>query len=426
MKPIIQLKNVTVRYDVGKTNEFTAIKDINLEIYEGEYIVFFGPSGCGKSTLLYTIAGLESPTLGEVVVGGNNLKVIKPNDLINFYRDTIGMVFQAFYLVPHLSAKDNMMLSKMFSGVPVDEREKRAKLLMDKFGITPYADNKPSMMSGGQQQRTAIARALMNDPEIILADEPVGNLDSKNSFIVLELLAQINREDKKTVIQVTHNANDTHYADRVFYLKDGVLERVVVNTNKGRTLTGKDGEQSEFDKLAANNPDLSRLRIHAKLLMRTLLMPYDIDTEQKIEISIEDYISKKITKQELVKILDDEKIGAGLYSQKAKRIANTIFEASDEIEKVEKIVTTERAHETKQVNDEVSIIRKHLLDQYRGKVSLSQVRKLDKFIGKRIRADISDKELLKLLDESEKLGGVGLNRLTARRFSREIELVISK
>lgn len=228
MKPIISLHNVSVVYNQGEAAESTALSNVSLEIFDGEYIVFFGPSGCGKSTLLYTIAGLETPTSGTVVVADQNLQSISEGDMIEFYRTTIGMVFQAFYLVPHLSAKDNLMLSKMFSGVSKEEREKKADELCLRFGISSFADRKPSMMSGGQQQRTAIARALMNEPHIILADEPVGNLDSKNAEIVLELLADIHRKEKKTVIQVTHNPKDIHYADRVFYMKDGAIERVVL------------------------------------------------------------------------------------------------------------------------------------------------------------------------------------------------------
>jgi len=423
-KPIIELKNVSVCYDCGKSNEVAAIKDVNLQIYEGEYIVFFGPSGCGKSTLLYTIAGLESATKGEVVVGGRNLREIHPDELINFYRDTIGMVFQAFYLVPHLSAKDNMVLSKMFSGVSAEDREKKANELMERFGITPYANRKPSNMSGGQQQRTAIARALMNDPEIILADEPVGNLDSKNSEIVLELLAQINKKEKKTVIQVTHNPKDTHYADRVFYMKDGVIERVVANTEAGRSVTASD-QMSEFEKLMQANPNLGYSRIQAKLMMRSLLMPYDIDTEQKIEIIIEKYLKKEITKEELLRFIDDSKKGAGLYSQKAKRLTDNIEDIAKEIENIA-LAKSAPTDEKAQIDSEIIIIRKHLLDHYDGTFSLEQIHRLEKCIGARITGEVACEKFRSLLDISLKDGGVGLNRLTAKRFSKEVELVISK
>ena len=333
-KPIIELKNVSVCYGQGKTNEIHALKEIDLNIYEGEYIVFFGPSGCGKSTLLYTIAGLERATAGSVIVNNKNIREFDTEEMIDFYRTTIGMVFQAFYLVPHLSAKDNMMLSKMFSGVSPKEREGRADELMAKFGITPYSGRKPSMMSGGQQQRTAIARALMNDPEIILADEPVGNLDSKNSEIVLELLSEINKKEKKTVIQVTHNPKDIHYADRVFYMKDGMVERVVANTDAGKSIASGSKEMSEFEKLSEANPNLSSTQIYAKLMMRNLLLPFDLDTEQKIESVIARYIKNEISRSELVRYLDDPKEGAGLYSQKAKRVAELIDDSTREVEAI--------------------------------------------------------------------------------------------
>ena len=424
MKPIIELKNVSVSYGVGKSNEVNAIKNIDLQIFPGEYIVFFGPSGCGKSTLLYTIAGLESATEGDVIVADRNLNTIHSGDLISFYRDTIGMVFQAFYLVAHLSAKDNMMLSKMFSGVSVAEREKRADELMLKFGITEYSDRKPGMMSGGQQQRTAIARALMNDPEIILADEPVGNLDSKNSGIVLELLAKINREEMKTVIQVTHNPKDTHYADRVFYMKDGMIERVVKNAKAARSSTGQ-GEMSEFERLSQMNPDLSHLGVQAKLMMRSLLMPYDITTEQRIEEIIEKFLKKEISKMDLLKYLDDSKIGAGLYSQKARRITDIIDDSTKEISKINEVRSSNVSADT-QVKTEAMIVRKHLLDHYLGKCSLEQCQRLERGISARIANEISEEQFRTFLSNPIKKDGVGLNRLTAKKFSKEVELVTSK
>src|SRR3989344_538348 len=132
-KPIIELKNVSVCYGQGKTNEIHALKEIDLNIYEGEYIIFFGPSGCGKSTLLYTIAGLETPTQGDVLVNGQNLRTKDPQELIAFYRKTIGMVFQAYYLLPHLNAKDNIMLPQIFAGASIGDREARVKKLIERF-----------------------------------------------------------------------------------------------------------------------------------------------------------------------------------------------------------------------------------------------------------------------------------------------------
>jgi len=317
MKPIISLKNVSVVYNHGESAETTALKNISLEIFEGEYIVFFGPSGCGKSTLLYTIAGLESPTSGEVIVAGQNMRVMPERGLIEFYRTTIGMVFQAFYLVPHLTARDNLILSKMFAGVSKEAREKKADELCERFGISQFANRKPSMMSGGQQQRTAIARALMNDPHIILADEPVGNLDSKNAGIVLELLADIHKNEKKTVIQVTHNPNDIHYADRVFYMKDGIVERVVLQSH----------EEVEAPKETAPKVALSP----SHMIMQALQSSYKGHlTKEQIAIihgCVEDRMNGELTPEHLRMRLDARIVdgGAGLNSRTALHFTERII-----------------------------------------------------------------------------------------------------
>ena len=182
MEPIVKFKNLSVVYNLGKSNETWALKDITGEIYPEEYIIFFGPSGCGKSTLLYTIAGLEFPTRGEVIVGNKNLKDLCQKELINFHRSTIGMIFQAYNVLPSLSVRDNVVLPQMFLGTN-DRKARRviADELLTKLGILEQADKIPTEMSGGQQQRIGIARALINDQPIILADEPVGNLDSKSA-----------------------------------------------------------------------------------------------------------------------------------------------------------------------------------------------------------------------------------------------------
>lgn len=435
MKTIVELKNVSVKYDLGKSNETVAVKNVSLKIFEGEYIIFLGQSGCGKSTLLYTIAGLESATEGEVIVNGINVREMKGNGLIDFYRNTIGMVFQAFYLVPHLTVQDNIMLSKIFSGVSTNEREKKAKDLMDRFGITPFSSSKPSAISGGQQQRTAIARALMNDPEIILADEPVGNLDTKNANIVLELLASIHKNEKKTIIQVTHNPQDAHYADRVFYMKDGIIEKIVENTEKGKE-AGKHNqlkvphvEMSEIEKLSEVYPNLNKSRLQAKYMMRRLLLPYDIDTEIRIEEIIEKYIKKEINKDELLKLLDEPSGGVGLYAQKAQRVTDSIQDLENEIIESENIriaMSNKQISTEDYVKSEVEIIRRHLLDNYSGHLSIEQISRLESTIIDRINKKIDNNKLKEILDLPIKNGGLGLNSKTAKRFAEEINMIINK
>jgi len=428
-KPIIELQHVSVCYNRGKSNEMTALSDISLQIFEGEYIVFLGPSGCGKSTLLYTIAGLESATDGAVLVGNVSLREIRAKDLIQFYRSTIGMIFQAFYLVAHLSARDNIILPKMFSGIEKKEREEKAEELITKFGISSYADRKPSMMSGGQQQRTAIARALMNDPKIILADEPVGNLDSKNAEIVLELLADIHRKEGKTIIQVTHNARDAHYADRVFYLKDGKIERVVANTEAGKehikeTPEEEEKELTEFEKFMRMFPDLPLTRIKAKYITRRILVPFNLTTEEKIEANVEEYIKGALTKDGLIAHLDNSSDGAGLYTQRAHHIGDEVGEIVSELHELS---TAKKLSEETQdpLHEQMLIIRNNLLDTYQGTLSATEVTKLESAIKARIANTVSESEFEELLDIPVAEGGIGLNKRTARKFAEEVALFVS-
>ena len=232
--PLIEVKKLNVVYFPGKNNEVHALKDISLEIYPGEFIIFFGPSGCGKSTLLYSISGLETNISGDVLVEGQNLPTMTKKQHEVFHQKTIGMVFQAFYLIPSLSVLQNIALPQMALNAGTAAREERAVKLMERFGIAAQAGKLPQELSGGQQQRVALCRSLMNDPEILFADEPVGNLDSKSSEEVMKLLRELNDRDKKTVILVTHDPSHLHNAHRVFYMRDGQLVRQQENTEAQR------------------------------------------------------------------------------------------------------------------------------------------------------------------------------------------------
>lgn len=412
MKPLIELKNISVVYNQGKSNETVAVHDISLEIYEGEYIVFLGPSGSGKSTLLYTIAGLESPTSGEIRVASEDLKTIGAKEKIKFYRTTIGMIFQAFYLVPHLTAKDNVILPQMFSGAEKNDREVKAQKLIDRFGISVFSDRKPSMMSGGQQQRTAIARALVNDPLIILADEPVGNLDSKNSSIVLELLDDIHKKEKKTIIQVTHNAADVKYADRVFYIRDGVIEKIVVNTKDPRV----NSAAVSLPEGQATTLKNAGTELVAALIMRRIFRHYDIETEEKISYAIGRFVKKEITAEELRHTLD-AKDGAGLYSQRAEHISR---EAEKMLKEMDELLGKEEDKK-----DAVSVILYHLMSTYSGMLSREQLKRLSSALHRRLSGEFN-KSLFQIeIDKPLKQGGVGLNSRTALHFAEEVEFIVT-
>lgn len=217
----IKTENISVIYDQGRPSETRALNDANVTIYKEDFVIIFGPSGCGKSTMLYTVSGIEKPTSGNIFVFGEDITKYTAVQAAKFHRSQIGMVFQAYNLIPSLSVIDNVALPQIFMGVSREKRRLRAKVLLQRFGILPQAEKLPSELSGGQQQRVGIARSLINEQPIVFADEPVGNLDSKSAQTVLDILYDLNVKDKKTVILVTHDPLLLKYASHIIYMKDG-------------------------------------------------------------------------------------------------------------------------------------------------------------------------------------------------------------
>ncbi|MBU0620068.1 ABC transporter ATP-binding protein [Patescibacteria group bacterium] len=424
VNPIIKIQNLSVTYNLGRSNEANVLKNINSEIYPEEYIIFFGPSGCGKSTLLYTIAGLEVPTQGKVIANGKDLQSLSEKELINFHLFYTGMIFQAYHLIPSLTVEDNILLPQIFAKVYLFKRKAKAKDLMKRFGLFEFRKRKPSMLSGGQQQRVAIARALINESPILLADEPVGNLDSKNADIFLDLLEDLNKKDKKTIIHVTHNPRDLPRANRIFYMKDGQIIREVVNTEKVSLDKMSQEKISELERLAQAYPYLTESRLRSKLILNNLIFPFDIEAQQKIEETIDNYIVGKISKTKLFEKLDNptEKGGANLYAQRAKNLTEKISKLAEKM----KIVKTQQDSPSTPLKNKAVEIRTHLLDNYQGNISFEQAKRLNEFLSLRIIGKLKKDELEKLLDMPLKSGGMGLNRRTAKNFSRQIELILIK
>lgn len=220
--PVIKLENVTVRYGKGET-QTTALQEINVEVFAGEYVIIFGQSGCGKSTLMNCIAGLERITEGDVKVRGASLKHLDEDGLSVHRRQKIGMVFQQFNVLRTMSVLENVALPQLFAGTEKQLRTARALKLLRILGLEKHTKKLPSELSGGQQQRVAIARALINNPWIILADEPTGNLDSHAAVEIMKLFYFLNRKSKRTIIMVTHNPEQLKFADRVIYMRDGKI-----------------------------------------------------------------------------------------------------------------------------------------------------------------------------------------------------------
>lgn len=225
---LLVLEKVWKTYYLGKVS-LDVLRGINLEIDQGEFVVIVGPSGSGKSTMMNQVGILDTPTKGRIMLEGIDISTLSESDLAQLRGKKIGFVFQQFNLISTLTALENVILPTIFQNMSEEDRTKRAKELLALVGLADRMDHKPNELSGGQQQRVAIARALVNDPEIILADEPTGNLDSKSGQQVMDFLSKLHQEQKKTVILVTHDLELVKYAQKVVYLKDGEVVKVKHN-----------------------------------------------------------------------------------------------------------------------------------------------------------------------------------------------------
>jgi putative ABC transport system ATP-binding protein len=229
MQGIIHLENIRKSYYLGK-QELQVLKGISMDVFKNEYVALMGPSGSGKSTLMNILGCLDSPTGGKYILNGKDVSRMPDNDLAEVRNQEIGFVFQQFNLLPRLTALENVALPLIYSGINKKERIERANEVMAKVKLQDRSHHKPNELSGGQCQRVAIARALINNPAIILADEPTGNLDSKTSYEIMDILGKIHA-DGNTVILVTHEEDISLFAHRVIRLRDGIIESDKLNTN---------------------------------------------------------------------------------------------------------------------------------------------------------------------------------------------------
>lgn len=436
-KPIIELEDVKVTYNKGKSNEVRALEDVSLKIYPREFVIFFGPSGCGKSTLLYTISGLQSPTSGKVTVQNKNLSQIKKTDMVELHQTVVGMVFQAFYLISSLNVIDNICLPKVFRGESWQRRREEGIKLLHRFSIVEQSKKFPSELSGGQKQRVSIARALINNPEIILADEPVGNLDSESAENVLQILRELNEIDKKTVILVTHNAEHLHFADRIIYLKDGRMIKEEINRDKrpleAKMETKKEVEEGSKKRMEDLSQDLQMLMRTFKNLSLTqvgaLMVPFKANqlmnhvlsemNEEQINVAngfLKELLFYNIDLKELEENLDLDysEGGAGWNKRRAEAFAR----------RVGNIV--EQAEIIKRSDPKVAVISlsQYLINLFKLNFDSETRLRFDTFVRQRLENKIDRMEFQKKLDVPRSKGGVALNRLTAEKISREMEIVM--
>jgi len=228
---IIQLDNVWKKYNMGRSGALVVLKDVNLNIKSKEFVAITGPSGSGKSTMVNMIGALDIPSWGSISLKGQNIAELSESSLAELRSETIGFIFQQFNLLPTLSAIENVMLPMEMIEMPEHEAKLRAKELLEMLGLGDRMHHKPNQLSGGQQQRVAIARALANDPEVILADEPTGNLDSKTGQFVMKFLSDMN-DRGKTIVLITHDIELVKHARRIVKIKDGKIESEINNGKK--------------------------------------------------------------------------------------------------------------------------------------------------------------------------------------------------
>ncbi|MFD1204708.1 ABC transporter ATP-binding protein [Sporosarcina contaminans] len=232
-KPIVELTEVTKIYE-GKVMH-RALNGLDFEVEEGEFVAIMGPSGSGKTTLLNIISTIDMPTYGRVVIDGVEPEGLKPNELALFRRHNFGFVFQDINLLQMLTVEENIVLPLTLEGLPLPEMNRRIRLMAEQLNLKGILKRRPDELSGGQAQRTAIGRALIHKPKLILADEPTGNLDSKSAKDVLELLSRINDTEKATIVMVTHDPIAASYCDRVLFIKDGAFFNEILRDERRQT-----------------------------------------------------------------------------------------------------------------------------------------------------------------------------------------------
>ena len=232
MSAVIQTSDISRIYQMG-SETIRALKSVSISISKGEYVAFMGPSGSGKSTLMNIIGCLDTPSGGQYILNSNDVSDMTENELAEIRNKEIGFVFQTFNLLPRATSLENVALPLIYAGYSKTEREEKALKALEGVGLGDRAHHKPNELSGGQRQRVAIARALVNDPSIILADEPTGNLDSKTSYDIMDLFAQLH-DKGNTIIMVTHEDDIAHYSHRIVRLRDGLVESDERNENPTR------------------------------------------------------------------------------------------------------------------------------------------------------------------------------------------------
>jgi putative ABC transport system ATP-binding protein len=430
-KPLIVCRDLSIIYNKGKSNEFKALTGVNTDIYEGEYIILFGPSGCGKSTLMYSIQGSLPPGEGTLLIRGDDIYSYPPSERVYFQRYVMGIIFQSFNLIGSLSVLDNVALPMIFCNADKITRERRAQSLLDRFGVGHVSHKIPAMLSGGQQQRVSVSRSMVNDPKILLADEPTGNLDSVSTQQVMDKIDEINTFDRRTIIMVSHNAAHLSYAHRVYYLKDGRVIREVVNPQRKQIKPVREGETivTELEQLARLYPYDSIDTLRVKSMVNFLTQSLSFDQLVRLEHATALFIKGKVDKEAFVKalMLPFERGGVEIPEKQAKHmaaVANKMIHQADDIRRFR--AKKDNAGVFFSQHKLAERLRDHLLNMYRLKLSKEQDAHLVEMIADRVTGVIEDEEFNQRVMQTVKSGGLGLSDREADDLTRYFEKIIAQ
>ena len=424
--PFVKLEDVNFYYNRGKPSEVHALKNINLEIVRGGYAVFFGPSGCGKTTLTYLIGGIETENLaeGHILINNHDLRELSKKEIAVYRQIGVGIIFQQFNLLPSLTVLDNVALPMSFLGISMSRRKKEAMSLLDRFGMTEYAGRYPSELSGGQQQRVSIARALANNPPLIIADEPLGNLDSENAIIALEFLKELNEKDGRTIIMVTHESWSTRDAKTVFFMKDGEIAK-----REGPQKTHEiEAKKTLTDYLFTELfPKITPQSLMARSLSYMLLRGVSGEEVKRFELFITRRLLNEIDGESFVELLSSpfKDGGLGLWEKRAERISETVDQLLYERKTIDELYADLEKHPELPLYEEVMQMRSWLLTDYKGALSDVQRIRLDEAIEDRLRDIISRDNFRAVLEMSRVDFGIGLSTNTARDISERFEATLT-
>lgn len=419
---IIKMENVNFFYEKGKPAQTHALKNIDLNIKKGEYVAFFGPSGCGKSTLLYTIAGIEKVDSGRILINGRDLTEFSQQDMAVYRQVGVGIIFQNFNLIPSITILENIALPMAFLGVSLDVRKVRALVVLKRLGIDDLAYRYPHELSGGQQQRVGVARAMANNPPIMLADEPLGNLDSANANNVLDFLKELNQKDGQTIIMVTHEAWSLRDVNRIFFMRDGAITRV---ETRGPETVKKGASSYYYKKLF---PELPNVESRAKTISQYILRGYSQEEIKRLEYFLIQLLRGQIDTELFKAVLDRpyKEGGVGLWKQKAEKISKQIEEIMEEEKSLKGMFERLQDNPNAPLKAEVEDIRNWLVkDQIKGLSAMQQVQ-LDEAIEERIRNVITSEHFRKVLDLSKSKGGLGLKIGTSLRIKDKLESILGE